>query len=475
MERNNLEKQMVRMKIILWVAFLIASINAKAVTIINVSDTTLTSNWNAGGSILNITGKISGAYEISNAIIQANNFIQIFDTAITLGTGISCEKFSAMWYGAKPSNADNSVYLQKAINASQDRGYWLYIPFGSYKTTQPLMVIKGTYGSYQQTQIKMYGDATFWDNGSGTQIVYSGDSCALGLQLNKGSIVRNLRFTGKWVSPSGPDSTYYKITFDNYVNQSESGGNGNGIWIDPIGNWNQRSGSTGCKFYDLKIENFQTLIKFGNGISQNDEIMLFENIQLGDAKIGFQSTQPQEKGNIIKGVYSWGRIHTIFQITSGANYYIDGANIAGGCIRIFNIYASGWFPSHIQNIYAEQVGSIGSIYGAIPISISNSLFDFIERNRVGAITLLSGGGNLIKFNSCTFRYYGNSDPLKFSGAATFDNCLFSGSVTGMDNGIYTNYSNGTMNVSGTKIVTVTTDTIKTNSVKITLRKSNLSQ
>lgn len=451
------------------------ALSTRATTIINVGDTTLTSNWNVGGAILRPTGIISGAYQISNFTLEANKFIQIFDTSVTLGTDIYCDVFSAMWYGAKPSNSDNSVYLQKAINASQDRGYWLYIPYGSYKTTQPLMVIKGTYGAYQQTQIKMYGDATFWDNGSGTQIVYSGDSCALGLQLNKGSVVRNLRFTGKWVSPSAPDSLYYKILFENYTNQSESGGNGNGIWIDPVGNWNQRSGSTGCKFMDLKIENFQSLIKVGNGISQNDEIMIFENIQFGDARIGIQSTQPQEKENILRGIYSWGKIHTIFQIASGANYYIDGVNVAGGCVRIFNIDIASWFPVHIEKVYAEQIGSIGSINSYLPISISNSLFDFITIDRAGIITLISANNNQIKFDNTTFRYYGNADDLKFAGSATFDNCFVSGTVTGMASGIYTSYSNGTMNVAGTKIVTVTTDTIKTNSVRIQLRKSYLSQ
>lgn len=463
----DLEKRMVKMRsIIIYIAVLVST-NVNA-TVINVGDTTLASNWNANGAILNITGKISGAYQISNAIIQANSFIQIFDTSVTLGTGIQCDNFSAMWYGAKTSNADNFVYLQKAITACQDRGFWLVFPSGTFTISLPLMSVKGSYGNYQQTQIKMRGTGGSWGD-IGTQIYYTGDSCALGLQLNKGSIVKDMRFTGKWVSPSFPDSIYYSLSADQYTNQSASGGNGNGIWIDPIGNWNQRSGSTGCQFINLTIEKFTSLIKVGNGITQNDEIMLFENIQFGDGKYGIQSTQPQEKGNILRDIYSWGRIHTIYQITSGANYYIDGANIAGGCVRLFDIDCSGWFQSGIKNVYAENFGTIGIITGSLPIEVSTCVFDLSTASKN---TLLSSG-SYTKFNSCQFRFYGNSNPLKFSGAGTFDNGFFSGTATGMTNPIFTNYSNGTINTTGIKTITVTTDTIKTNSVKMQLRKSYL--
>lgn len=462
-----LERQMKRLVAIVLIAFSCTSY----ATTINVGDTTLASNWNAGGNVLNITGKISGAYQVSNAIIQANNFIQIFDTSVTLGTNIQCDKFSALWYGAKPSNQDNSVYLQKAINASQDRPYWLYIPGGIYNTSQPLMVIKGSYGSFQQTQIKMYGDATFWDNGTGTRIVYSGDSCALGMQLNKGSVVKGLWFVGKWVSPTFADSVYYSLTANEFTNQSVSGGNGNGIWIDPVGNWNQRSGSTGCQFLDLKIEKFTSLIKVGNGVSQNDEIMLFKNIQFGDAKYGIQSTQPQEKGNVIEGIYSWGKIFTIYQIPSGANYFINGANIAGGCVNIFSIQASGYFLSGVQNIYAENFGSIGTISSSLPIGISNSVFDFSTASKANLLS----SGSWVKFDNCQFRFYGNSNPLKFSGGGTFDNCAFSGTVTGMSNPIFMSYTNGVAGVQNNQTITVTTDTVKSNYIKISLRKSYLSQ
>lgn len=458
-------------KLIVFITLIVLSINANA---LNVGDTTLASNWDAGGAVLSIRGKISGAYEISNAIIDANLFIQIFDTTITLGANIRCEKFSAMWYGANPSNDDNSVCLQKSINACQDRQYVLFIPGGNYKTTQPLMVIKGEYGNYEQTSIKITGTASFWDNGGGSQITYSGDSCAIGLQLNKGTEISHLIISGVWVSPNGTDSAYFNTSYDNYENQAEHG-NGQGIWVDPIGNWSQRSGSTGCYFHDLKIEKFKTLIQISNSISQNGEIMIFENIQFGNAKTGVVTSQAQEKGNVFRGIYSWGNIHTLFYFSNSAgNYYLDGANIAGRCIRLFRVYSQSWFPTHITNYYAENIGTVGSISSNMPMNVSHSVFDFIVPEKVGNATLLATNNAAIKFDNCQFRYYGANDNLKFSGNATFENCLFSGTVTG-STGIFINYSDGTMNITGTKVVTVTTDTLTTNSVKITLRKSHLSE
>lgn len=450
------------------------SIHANA-SVINVGDTTLASNWSAGNNILNITGKISGAYTISNAIIQASPFIQIFDTSLIIGSNVNVQEFSSYWYGAKPGNTDNSVYLQKDINACLDKPYYLHIYGGTYNYSQPLMVAYPTGGGYyQQTSIKIYGDASFWDNGSGTTLNYSGDSCALGLQLNKGSIIRNLIIHGGWVSPSGTDSSYFNITFANYTNQAAHG-NGVGLWIDPVGNWSQRSGSTGCKFTDLKVDGFNTLIRVSNNISQNGEIMIFDNIQLGNGKVGIQPSQPQEKGNIFSGIYSWGSIHTLFNIAVGqqaGNYYIDGANVAGNCIRLFNINIGGFFPSYINNIYAERIGTIGNFTtSGLPISINNSLFDFITISSVGIMTLLSSNSNMVKFNNCSFRYYGLSDNLLFSGAATFENCSFSGNVTGMPTPIFLSYTNGIAGVQNNQIITLTTDTLKTNSVKISIRKS----
>jgi hypothetical protein len=394
--------------------------------------------YDAGGQVLYIQGKISGSVTIKNALIEANPYLQIFDTSVNIGTGCYIKDFSIMWYGAKSSNSDNYYQIQKTIDQCKNR-FNMYVPRGNFQISKSLLVATGTSGAYQQTSIKIRGEASFWDNDIGSQITYTGNSYALGLQLNKGSEISGLVITGGWVSPGGTDSVYYNTSFANYTNQSSTG-NGQGIWIDPDGNYAQTSGSTGCKFHDLKIQKFNTLIQISNGITQNGEIMIFENIQFGDAKVAIQTSQPQEKGNVFRGIYSWGSIHTIFSNSATAgNYYIDGANIAGRCVRLFNIYTPGYFPTYINNFYAENIGTIGTIYTSMPISISNSVFDFNYRENVGAMTLLTSNTKLVKFDNCLLRYYGKSYDMLFSGYATFENCVFSGAVRGMSGVEYINY------------------------------------
>lgn len=449
--------------------FIFFSLSANA-AVINVGDTTLTSNWNAGGDILNITGKISGSYQISNAIIVANPFIQIFDTTITL-SNVQCDKFYVMWYGANTSNQDNSTQIQLAINACNNRAYPLIFPAGVFKTSRQLTVgIIGGDGKYLQSQVKIHGNASFWGDG-GSQILYSGDSTALRLQLNKGSVISGLIIKGGWVSPSGSVSSYYALTDSEYTNQGSSG-NGIGLSIDQTGVPGQTSGSTGCYFYDLQITGFKTLISISNNATQNGEILLFDRIQFGQAYWGVKTYQPQEKANEFRHIYSWGAINYLFTISRG-NYLIDGLNIAGRCRNLFNIYSSGYFPSYIANVYAEAFGSIGSIDGGLPISFNNCLFDFEYISNAGKKTLLTSNSNNTRFNDCTFRYYGNNDTLTFSGKATFANCYFSGTVAGTTNSVFINNNNGTQTVRGNQVI-INDTLIKPNSVKITLRKSRLS-
>jgi hypothetical protein len=459
------------MKKLLYI-ILLFGIKANA-SIINVGDTTLTSNWNAGGNILNITGKISGAYQISNAIIQANPFIQIFDTTVTFGSNIQCERFSAMWYGSKTANADNSSQLQLSINACINRPYILFIPSGVYKTSKSLWVsiYDSSTNKFLQSSITIKGTAHFWGDG-GSQIKYSGDDNAINFQLNKGTNVSGLIITGGWVSPSGSMFTYFNLTDSEYTNQGTSG-NGIGLAIDPTTAGSQTSGSTGCFFNDMQIGGFRTLIRISNNSAQNGEILLFDHIQFGPAYTGVTTTQPQEKGNEFRHIYSWSSINYLFRINRG-NYYIDGLNIAGRCRNLFWVYSGGFFPSYVKNVYAESIGSIGSFIGGLAMDISNSLFDFAYQSDVGKLTLLTSNASATKFSNCNFRYYGNQDTLKFSGPATFSNCTFSGTVVGATGSVFINNSGGQQVVKGTQVII--TDTIKRpNSVRISIGRSNITE
>lgn len=462
---NYLTKKLVIKTIIL----LLISIQSFGASFLN--DTTMSGIYDGGGKLMHIEGKISGNVTITNAIIDANTFIQIFDTTVIIGAGCKIKEFSSAWYGAKSTNFDNSVYLQKAVDQCKGR-FPLFIA-GNYTYYQSLFIAQGSGFPYTQTSINMYGNASFWDNGSGTTLTYKGNGYAIGMQLNKGSKIHDLVIQGGFIPPSGTDSAFYNLSFANYNNQSSTG-NGAGIWIDPLASWTYRSGSTGCQFYNLKVGGFDTLICMGNGVTQNGDIQIFKNIQFGNGKVGFQSTQAQEKGNIIDGIYSWGALHTLFYGSSqGGNYYVSNANIAGHCIRFVYATQGGFFGSHFYNIYAENIGQFGSITTNLPVSINNCVFDFISSTKVGALTLISTNNNLIKFDNCQFRYYGEYITLKFSGSATYENCLFGGGVTGAAGSIFIYYASGAITNSGVQVYQIiNTDTIQEPpSVRLSLRSS----
>lgn len=88
-------------------------------------DTTISGSWDLHGKILNISAKISGNCIIKNALIEANPFMQLFDTTVSL-SGCRAREFSAMWYGASPGNKDNSTALQKSINACINQCLYLF-------------------------------------------------------------------------------------------------------------------------------------------------------------------------------------------------------------------------------------------------------------------------------------------------------------------------------------------------------------
>lgn len=404
-------------------------------------DTTVNNTWNIPkGTILKFgsKGKISGTGTIKGGIIDAAYTQWIFDSTLTVSPeGTYNHVFSARWFGAG-SVKDNAGVLQKGINtvlANSNTLRHFFIPRGVYAFSKPLTVASLYKEQYGGCTIHIYGESSFWDSGSGTTLQYTAtDGFALGLQLNKGSEINNLTILGQFKAPGDADSAYYNIPFDKFndVNGKCSPSYA-GLVIDYDGSRNS-SGSTGIKVHDLNIGNFTINYSISpNGKTVNADILLFENIRCGNAKVGFATGQAQEKGNVIRGIYSWGSIHTLYVAgrygkAQAGSYTIDGGNIAGKCIRLFDISQAGWYSTNISNIFAESLGSIGNISTQIPVNISNSTFHFVYANKIGKQTLLSSNNEKVSFNHCIFRYYGKNDPMKFTGRATFNNCQFSGQV-----------------------------------------------
>jgi hypothetical protein len=348
-----------------------------------------------------------------------------------------------MWYGASPQNPDNSAALQQSINTCIN-SMPLFIPRGVYKYSQSLKIYVLDHNRYVGASIHIYGEGGIWNDG--TVLHYTGTDFALGGQYLKGAEIDHLTLTGNFHSPSVNGPAYYSIPFSDY-NDPTTGQNLAGIVIDYDGSKN-KGGSTAVQLHDLNVGNFAIDYEISpNGVTSNADIILMENIRCGDARLGISSGQAQEKGNVICRLYSWGRIHTIFATNmygkhQAGNYTIDGGNIAGMPIRLIYNPESGWFPTHISNLFCESLGSIGTITAGdsknkLPTSISNCVFDFAYTSIARSQVLFTSNSPFIKFSNCLFRYYGRySDTLHFKGIATFDNCSFSGPVTGNAGSVY---------------------------------------
>lgn len=421
----------------LFAFFLCSSLQAQDIYI--NKDTAVNKTWNiAPGTILRFgsKGHISGNGTIKGGIIDAAAGQWIFDTGLTiLPEGTYNRFFSAKWFGAGRIK-DNFGALQKGINTVLENSASLrdfYIPPGVYEFSRPLLIKNIYKGKYTGATIHIFGESSFWDCCNGTTLKYTGtDSFALGLQLNKGTEINNLIITGQFKSPELPDSAYYNLPLDKYTDANGKCGNQYaGIVIDYDGSKNS-GGSTGIRIHDVNVGNFSiNYLVSPNGITFNADILLFENIRCGDARIGFANGQAQEKGNVIRGIYSWGSIHTLY--TAGklgkgqaGSYTIDGGNIAGRCIRLFDISQAGWYSTNISNLFAESLGNVGSILSQIPISINNCTFHFVRPSLIGKQTLFYSNTEKVAFNNCIFRYYGLKDAMKFLGNATYNNCFFSG-------------------------------------------------
>lgn len=420
--------------------FIFLSLKSTAQDIIINKDTTITNTWNIPkGTILKFgsKGKISGNGTIRGGIIDAAYTQWIFDTALNVfPEGTYTNVFSARWFGAGQFK-DNYVPLQKSINTILNNGTLrnLFIPRGVYAYSKSLKVESIYKGNFSNCSIHLYGESSFWDSGPGTTLQYTAtDGFALGLQLNKGSEIDHLTITGMFKAPEGDDRTYYNIPFENFNDV-----NGKctplyaGLVIDYDGSKNV-SGSTGIQVHDVNVGNFSIdYLISPNGKTFNADILLFENIRCGNAKVGFATGQAQEKGNVIRGIYSWGSVHTLFVAgkygkAQAGNYTIDGGNIAGRCIRLFDIAQAGWYSTNISNLFAESLGSIGTISTQIPVSISNSTFHFMYPSKVGRQVLFNSNNEKVVFSNCILRYYGLQDPLLIKGKATFTNCQLSGAV-----------------------------------------------
>lgn len=203
---------------------------------------------------------------------------------------------------------------------------------------------------------------------------------------------------------------------------------------------NGGGGCSGLTVKDVSIRNF--VVCFGasiNGTSANSENLQLETVEFREAIIGYSSGQDQEKENSVKHLTCWWPIHTVFDNVNygGGNGIlpdIDGVNIAGYCIRVFNINNSGYYSAKAKNIFAESVLQVGRLQGLMNIQISDCQFDLMSNIDWPRPEWVLSTSNT-KFTNCTIREYAG-EYIRWSMVANntvFDNCSFSGTPVLLNN------------------------------------------
>lgn len=412
------------------------------------------------GKILKFEGgKITGKGTINGGIIEANHQTQIFDTALTVNPKAVNQYFSVKWFGASGNNTDDHTAIQKSINACiKNNIRTVFIPAGRYKISKPLIVFNpGTFCT-----VEILGESSFWDSNMGSELLPAfTNTFAIGIQNGKGCKVRKLKVTGLFTPPNTNDrKKFFNTSFENFkdnVSRDSRFSPYAAVVIDPFTNlptdkvpadggypglrsyygmfpqFSSNTGSTGIELEELNISNFVVgICSSPNGLTRNAEITIINKVQFTNLKLCISGGHDQEKANVISNIYCWGGTHTIFgtDLYGGprmaGNWIIDHANIAGGVVRFIYNDQHGYFPTYISHVFAESLGTWGTINSEIASSISNCHIDFEYPAVAGEQTLITSWGKNIVYRSCNFRYYGEKTPMRIEGNAVFENCYFSG-------------------------------------------------
>ncbi len=447
-------------------AFNTSNINTILITSNTIVNGTLTI---PEGKILKFEGgKFTGKGTINGGIIEANYHSNIFDTTLTVNPKAVNQYFSVKWFGAKGNNTDDYTSIQRSINTCiKNNIRTVFLPVGRYKISKPLIVLNA--GGF--CTLEFLGESSFWDANMGSEI-YSTftNTFAIGIQNGKGCKIRKLKINGLFSPPNANDrKKFFNTSFENFIDnvcRDTRYSPYSAIVIDPFTNlssdkipadggypgltsyyglynsFSTQTGSTGTEIEEMSINNFVVgICSSPNGLTRNAEITLINKIQFENCKLCISGGQDQEKANVISNIFCWGGTHTVFgtDLYGGprmaGNWNIDHANIAGGVVRFIYNDQHGYFPTYISHVFAESLGTWGTINSELACEISDCHIDFEYPNVAGAQTLITSWGENIVYRSCNFRYYGEKTPMKVEGNAVFEHCYFSGPITKKKSGI----------------------------------------
>lgn len=445
--------------------------HADVVTIILDAQQVVTINGtvDAQGKTINFNpgGRFTGSGTISDAIIDADYQQHIFDTTVNLADcRLASSMFSVKWYGAVGSNVvDDQPPIQKAIDtivANVSLGKDLYFPKGSYAILAPLIVYDWDGANYEFASVNLIGsEASHFTNTFSESIIRATftNTFAIGLQRVRSMKIRGLyiqgQFTPNWnFSTDAGKLAFYEGDYATWASQwgvrDSAYSPYSAIVVDPfrmqsgalppdggypgLESWyrgNTTGGSSGVMISECRIDSFTVALMISPaGFTQNAENIHVDYVSIENCKVAYASSQRQEKNNTFNNLISWNAVHTMLDTVSygqfqGASPNVDGWNIAGRNVRLFNI-PNLQHTVTFKNIYAELLYRIGTVHGGeVSIAVEGMYVDFI-----GILPLVPSehcSAENVKFDSCAIRYYDDlfNKRLCFKGSNnTFIQCLF---------------------------------------------------
>lgn len=388
------------------------------------SQTMPTGIYDYNDTTVRVDGYLTGDHTFENATIAVHSeYAHVFDTTIKF---VNCKfvgrQFSTAWI--VKNDVDKYVYLQKAINISLDNNIPVLWVAMNYTYSQQLKVEKVFGANFIAVNLTIKGDGSLHNQRQ--TLNYTGTGIALGFQLAKGGGAEGIWIDGNYEPPVNNGANYYNNPWpvmDGHI----------GIAIDYDGTRNN-SGSSDVIIRECNVRNFDIGYAVSpNPTTNNADVLLFDRIRVHDCRVGFRTNQPQEKGNVITYIESWGKIHTVFQ--NGVNsrgagdYVIHGGNIAGEPVQLFDVVLAGYNNFKCLSMYAENLGRIGRVNAftsgsKMPAEISVDA-RLVHPSIAGAQTIFTGGYARTQIRSSSIRYYGSTGlSINMNSNFSIYNCDF---------------------------------------------------
>ena len=366
------------------------------------------------------------------------------------------------WFGATGNgSADDWYAIQKAINyllVNTAVGRTLYFPAGTYKISRPLLIARLEEGIYRHVSINLQGPASAKDLATGVACIAPtyNNTFAIGVQLGKGVLIKDLLIRGKFIFPNRLNAIQVDtlsaeewtdgVTRDNRLSPYA------GIVIDPFSDSTvftnsdmypglhayyrrgmNRSGSTAVQIIECSIINFIVGVLITPSNQQNGELIDVIDCDISDNKVAYAMGQAQSKECHVSRIKCWGATHTIFDNMGYGNWHgdgaavpmVDGMNIAGWTKQLCRIRAAS-FSGVFRNVYAEGLFRLGYVGGGATIAFEDCQLDFstLDAGTPYPDFIVAGSG--ASFHGCTLRHYMGNVGIRLVLSGTND--YFEGGV-----------------------------------------------